>query len=66
METKIQTSSGKLNPELIARKFEQLAKQIRNSKHLSGTFQTTPYDAVLTITNGTTVLNLSTTKGGAL
>lgn len=66
METKIQTSSGKVNPELIARKFEQLAQKIRNSKHLSGTFQNTPYDVVLTITNGTTVLKLSTTKEGAL
>lgn len=67
METsRIQTRSGRFNPEHLARKFEQLAQQIRQSKTISGTVQTTPYDTVLTITNGTTVLNLSTRKGGAL
>ena len=66
METsRIQTRSGRFNPEQLARKFEQLAQQIRQST-ISGTVQTTPYDTVLTITNGTTVLNLSTRKGGAL
>ena len=37
METKrIQTRSGRFNPEQLARKFEQLAQQIRQSKTISG------------------------------
>ena len=71
METsRIQTRSGRFNPEQLARKFEQLAQQIRQSirqsKTISGTVQTTPYGTILSIAGNETVLTLSTQKGGAL
>lgn len=67
METKrIKTRSGRFNPEQLARKFEQLAQQIRQSKTISGTVQTTPYGTILSIAGNETVLTLSTQKGGAL
>ncbi len=61
METnKIKTTRGKINPETVARKLEKLAAQIRQCKTLTGTVQTTPYDSTLSVTNGNTILNLST------
>ena len=65
METsRIQTRSGRFNPEQLARKFEQLAQQIRQSKTISGTVP--PYGTILSIAGNETVLTLSTQKGGAL
>lgn len=61
METnKIKTTRGKINPEIVALKLEQLAAKIRQSQTLTGTVQTTPYDSTLSVTNGNTILNLST------
>lgn len=63
METKrIQTKTWEINPEAVARKLEKLAKQIRQSQHLTATKQTTPYDSILSINNGVTLLNISTSQ----
>ena len=67
METKrIQTRSGRFNPEQLARKFEQLAQQIRQASTLVGTVETTPYGSMLSCSNGSTALTLSVQKGGEL
>ena len=67
METsRIQTRSGRFNPEQLARKFEQLAQQIRQASTLVGTVETTPYGSMLSCSNGSTALTLSVQKGGKL
>ncbi len=67
METsRIQTRSGRFNPEQLARKFEQLAQQIRQASTLVGTVETTPYGSMLSCSNGSTALTLSVQKGGEL
>ena len=67
METsRIQTRSGRFNPEQLARKFEQLAQQIRQASTLVGTVETTPYGSMLSCSNGSTALTLSVQKGGTL
>lgn len=67
METnKIKTTRGKINPEIVALKLEQLAAKIRQSQTLTGTVQTTPYGTILSIAGNETVLTLSTQKGGTL
>lgn len=64
--TRIQTRSGRISPEQLACRLEQLAQKIRQASTLVGTVETTPYGSMVSCSNGSTALTLSVQKGGGL